>query len=195
MRYTTRALTVCLVALAVLVSSVALAQQRKARRRPVRQPRRTAGLVALIEKNLNLTEEQKAKLKDISQKYAKALREARAALGQVRTEEQRKARAELMRKARQEKKRLSREEIARAIGLTPEQQQKLADLQKKLSELQRKLREELLGVLTAEQQQKLRELLKARRAEAKKKKDGRRGKKRPARRGRRPRQDQPKSSD
>ncbi len=187
MRCARPVLTACLVALAVLVTSMAWAQQqeRKGRRRPPRPPRRVGGLVAVIEKNIDLTEQQKAKLKEISLKYAKAIREVRGALGKVLTPEQRKARAELARKARREKKRLSREEIAKAIGLTAEQQQKLLELQKKLRELQRKLRDELLAVLTPEQRQKLRELRKVRADEARA--DERRGKKRPAQGTRRPR--------
>ena len=62
---------------------------------------------------------------------------------------------------------LANEALAEALGITPEQQERLRakqeevakDVQKKIAEIHREAREELLSVLTPTQRKKLEEML------------------------------------
>jgi len=107
-------------------------------------------------KGIDLTDAQKAQLKEIQKEFGPKLAEAMKKMA-VLTPEQKKARAEAAKaaKAAGKKGKEAREAVQAAVKLTDEQKAKMAEARKAMRPLEKELREKVLGVLTPEQKEKL----------------------------------------
>lgn len=110
--------------------------------------------------NLELTEDQTAKVEKIREKYQKEAQELQQKQNQVLTAEQRKARTEAMQAAREAGKTQAEiREITRSLQdqLTDDQKQKMQSLREESQKVRQKFMAEVTEVLTDEQKAKLRE--------------------------------------
>jgi Spy/CpxP family protein refolding chaperone len=105
-------------------------------------------------KDLKLTDDQKAKLADLKKEYAPKLKEANEKLDGVLTDEQKKARDAAMKAAREAGQRGQevRDAVNAAMKLTDEQKAKRADIRKTIAALNKEISDKVTGLLTTEQQ-------------------------------------------
>jgi Spy/CpxP family protein refolding chaperone len=147
-------------ALAVsLVMVGSLFAQEKEKKAP-REGRRPGGMLERLDemvKNLNLTDDQKAKLEEIKKEYAPKVKELEQTREGILTPEQKTARAEAMKAARAAGKRgpEARKDVEAAMKLTDEQKTKMADARKAIEALQKEIHEKVVAILTPEQKAKL----------------------------------------
>jgi Spy/CpxP family protein refolding chaperone len=138
------------------VRSVLTAQQEEKLEslREERQEHRRDGLAASIGhlKDLDLTEDELAKIQDIRKEYRPKIVKALEGLNGILTAEQRKAREEGL---EADKK---RREVLASLNLTAAQKEKVAAVAKDVSGIVRQELEKVTDVLTEEQQAKLGEL-------------------------------------
>jgi Spy/CpxP family protein refolding chaperone len=106
---------------------------------------------------LNLTDDQKAKVDELQKEYGPQLRELEEKMAASLTDEQRQARQEAEQAARAADKlpKEIREAVESATKATAEQEAKFAELRKEMAPLQREIREKILALLTPEQKAKL----------------------------------------
>ncbi len=152
-----RVVLVLLVAL--VIACPVLAQEKRKGKRGAPKP--GFDPMARLLEGLNLTDEQKEKVAEVSKEFAPKVAElAKKRMGLL-TEEQRKARAEAEKAAKEAGK--SREEIARAareaVTLTPEQKEKMAELAKEERELLNQRIEKIKAILNADQKEQLQKRL------------------------------------
>jgi len=106
---------------------------------------------------LNLTEDQKAKVEELRQEYGPKLAEFGKKVTAILTDEQRKDRQEATQAARAAG--TSAKEIfdagEAATKATDEQRAKITEVRKEQAPVQREVREKILALLTAEQKEKL----------------------------------------
>lgn len=166
MRGASKVFVVIGTAVALLVCSVGVAQQEKARK--AKKARKVA-VHPLVQRVLStvkdLSEEQKTKLQEIGKKYATELAALRRKAAGILTPDQRRARVEAIKKARQEKLKGAelRKRVEAAVQLTDEQKKQLAEVERQIRALEQKLREEILAVLTPAQREQVSKALKAKR--------------------------------
>jgi Spy/CpxP family protein refolding chaperone len=154
-------------ALAVSLAVVgSLFAQEKGKKGP-REGKRPGGAIERIDgmvKNLNLTDDQKAKLEEIKKEYGPKLKEAGQKMETILTPEQKKARQEAAKAAKQAGK--SREEVQKeaqaAMNVTDEQKAKMADARKAIGALQKEVHEKVMSILTPEQKAQLEQVNKER---------------------------------
>ncbi len=120
--------------------------------------------------DIELSEDQKTKLGEITKEFAPKFAELQKKTDAVFTEEQRRARQEAMQKARQEGKTGAelREQVAKVVTPTPEQREQLEKIQGQRKELTQKLREAVMSILTDEQKQAVQAKMKPAQAPRKK---------------------------
>ncbi len=152
-------LKVASIALAVIASLV-LVDSLSAQQNGQRQGRRGGfSVLDRIErvKDLNLTDDQKAKLADLKKEYAPKLKELSGTRDKVLTADQKKARDDAMKAAKDAGK--SRREIFQAgmaaVKLTDAQKTKLAEGRKAMEALNKEIMDKVNKVLTPEQQEVL----------------------------------------
>ncbi len=163
---------VLVLAVVVLMACPLLAQDRKKkgegkRGGPGGDP------MAMMLRDLNLTDEQKAKVQEVRKEFGPKLAEIQKKRDGVLTDEQKKARDEAVKSARDAGK-SPREVFAagrEAVKLTDEQQAKMAEIQKEAGALEKERMEKIKEILTPEQNEKLEKQM----AEAKKRFEGKKG--------------------
>ena len=106
---------------------------------------------------VELTEQQRQRVKEIQAKFQDELRELGRARNEVYTQEQLQARREAFQKARAANKdqQEAREAAEEAVKLTDEQRQKLAELRENFGQTQAELQQALADVLTEDQRREL----------------------------------------
>jgi Spy/CpxP family protein refolding chaperone len=152
-------LKVASIALAVIASLV-LVDSLSAQQNGQRQGRR-GGFSVLDRidrvKDLNLTDDQKAKLAELKKEYAPKLKELAGTFDKVLTADQKKARDDAAKAAKDAGK--SRREIFQAgmeaVKLTDAQKAKLADGRKAMETLNKEIMDKVNKLLTPEQQEVL----------------------------------------
>jgi Spy/CpxP family protein refolding chaperone len=153
-------IALAVVASLVFVDSLSAQQNRRGQGR-----RGGSSVIDRVErtKDLNLTDDQKAKLSGLKKEYAPKLKELSGTLDKVLTADQKKARDEAIKAARASGKRGPevRESIQAAMKLTDAQKTKLADGRKAMQKLNKEISDKVNKLLTPEQQ----EVLKKARAE------------------------------
>jgi len=119
-----------------------------------RKERRTEGLAAGIAhlKDLDLTEDEMAKIQDIRKEFRPKIEKAMEGLKGILTDEQRKARAEGLQAGKKHR------EVLASLNLTEEQKDKVAVACKDVRSTVREEMEKIRDVLNEEQQAKLPEL-------------------------------------
>lgn len=111
---------------------------------------------------LELSEEQKVKLAAIEKEMKAPVMEARKAMNDLLTDEQKEARKAAMAKAKEEglKPQEAQKAVQAALKLTEEQQKKMATLKEKQAGLQKQIREKVMSILTPEQRKAVEEKMK-----------------------------------
>ncbi len=170
-----RAVRYVLVLALVLAISAPLMAQEKDRKKGGKRPKAAAreGFTVVPKQwleGLELTAEQKEKLEELNKEYGPKLKEARAKMDGIVTDEQKKARAEAMKAAKEagKKGKELREAVDAAVQLTDEQKAKMAEVKKAMGPLQREIREKFMALLTPEQKEVIKEKMKKTRPEGKK---------------------------
>lgn len=152
--------TVLFLAVALVIASPLVAQEKK---KPVKKapPDPAAAAIERITKPLDLTGEQKEKLKDICKEFSPKFKEAAKKMD-VFTPEQKKARAEAEKEARAAGKKGKEffEAVAKAVTLTDEQKAQLKEAGKEMGALNKELRAKVEEVLTPEQKEKIKSIAK-----------------------------------
>ncbi len=145
---------VLILVVAVLIACPVVAQEKKKGRRG---GARGSDPTARLLEGLNLTDEQKAKVEEVSKELAPKVAELRKKQEGILTDEQKKAREEALKEARSAGK--SRQETAKAVEdavkLTDEQKAKRAEVGKEMADLQKTRMEKIKAFLTAEQKEQL----------------------------------------
>jgi Spy/CpxP family protein refolding chaperone len=157
--------TVLALAVSLAIASSLFAQDKE--KKAPREGRGRGGAMDRIDgmvRNLNLTDDQKAKLEEIKKEYAPKFKEAAEKSEGILTPEQKTARKEAMKAAREAGKRGPevRKEIEAAMKLTDEQKAKMADARKAMEALQKEVRGKVMEILTPEQKAKLEQQAKER---------------------------------
>jgi len=146
---------VLILAVALLIASSALAQEKK--KREGRRGGPGGDPLAFLLRDLNLSDEQKAKIEDVRKEFGPKQAEAQKKRESILTDEQKKARDEAMKSARDAGK--SRQEafaaVQEAMKLTDEQKSKMADARKAAEEITKEMREKVMSILTPEQKEKV----------------------------------------
>ena len=160
---TVRTLLVVAVALLIATAAVAQEQPKKKGRRGKLGP--TAQAVMRLHRlhealgELDLTQEQKEELKKLRETLGPKGKEILGKMEDVLTEEQKIAGDEAMREVKEsgKKGRALFVAIEAALKLTDEQKEKMDKIAPEVSALQRQAMKEIRGILTPEQQEKLKE--------------------------------------
>jgi Spy/CpxP family protein refolding chaperone len=106
---------------------------------------------------LNLTDDQKAKVDELWKEYGPQIAESEKRMAAILTDEQRQARQEAGQAARASGKapKEMRDAMESATKATDEQKAKIAELRLEMAPLQHEIREKILALLTPEQNEKL----------------------------------------
>jgi len=116
---------------------------------------------------LSLTEEQKARVKELMKEFDKTVKEVGGKMDAVLTDEQKQIRNETIKAAIAAGKK-DRAEIAKAVGdaikLTDEQKAKMQELNKGIVAAQREMVAKIKGLLTPEQTEQMKNLIEKRAA-------------------------------
>ena len=169
-----RAVRNVLVLALVLAITAPLMAQEKARRKGEKQGRKAREAFSIVPKEMlsgvELTAEQKAKFEALKKELGPGLKEARAKVQGIFTEEQKKAREEAQKAAKEagKKGRELQKAVDAAVQLTEEQKAKMAEARKKMAEVQKQIREKVLEFLTPEQKDVVKENMKKAHGEGKK---------------------------
>lgn len=148
-------IAVAVIASLVVVDSLSAQQNNRGQRRRGEFP----SVIQMIERNkdLNLTDDQKAKLTTLDKEYAPKQKELAEAGDKVLTADQKKARREALEAARKAGKRGPevRDSIQAAMKLTDAQKAKLGENRKAMAALRKEVMGKVNQVLTPEQQEVL----------------------------------------
>ncbi len=111
---------------------------------------------------LDLSAEQKEKVEALRKELGPKMKEAAKKADAILTDEQKKAREEAMKELRDSGKRGPEafQAVQKAMKLTDEQQEKLREAQKEQMAMAREVREKVMGLLTPEQQEKVKAMMK-----------------------------------
>ncbi len=169
-----------LAALLVLCLAVPVVAQERAKKRAGRRAavakraKRHAGLPVFqrLLKDLTLTDEQQAQLKELKEKFGPKFQELSKQKQSLLTDEQRKAMVEARKEAIEAGKKGKEvmQAVLDALNLTDEQEAKWKDLQQAQRELQKEVREAVMEILTDEQKAQLQEKLRQGRGPGKRQK-------------------------
>ena len=164
---------VLMLALVLAISTPLMAQEKARRKGQKRRPAAREG-VGVVQKQLleglELSAEQKEKVKELNKEFGPKLKELKAKMEGIVTEEQKKAQREAMKAAKEagKKGKELRAAVEAAVQLTDEQKAKMAEVRKAMGPLQREIREKFMALLTPEQQEVVKEKMKKARPERKK---------------------------
>jgi Spy/CpxP family protein refolding chaperone len=111
-----------------------------------------------VVKQLNLTEEQKAKVKDLKKEYGPKLKEAGQKAASILTAEQKKARDEAIKAAKAANKKVNPKELNEVMKLTDEQKTKMDAARKEAQALAKEVNDKIMEILTPEQKEQLKTL-------------------------------------
>lgn len=157
------------VPLLVLAIAVPVMAQEKAKgkrgeqKKPGAKARQQAQILpARLLEGLELTDEQKADLKEIAEEMKEPVLKSRKAMNDLLTDEQKEARKAAMAEAKKagKKPQEAQKAVQAALKLTEEQQEKMAKLKAEQAELQKKMRDKIMAVLTPEQRKAVQEKMK-----------------------------------
>jgi len=169
---TVRLILVTTVALAIAVPLMA---QEKPKRKPAKLSPMAQAMMRMMNlgetlKALDLTDEQQEKLKGIREESGPKMKEIMEKMGEIVTEEQKKAFADAAKKAKEEGKkgRAFFVAVQSAGDLTDEQKEKLDKLAPEIQGVQRKMMKSIMGILTPEQKEKMKQKRGPRKKKAKK---------------------------
>ncbi|MBC8869086.1 MAG: hypothetical protein H8E44_06695 [Planctomycetes bacterium] len=158
---TARLILVTTVALAIAIPLMA---QEKPKRKPVKLAPIAEAMLRMMNlgetlKSLELTDEQQEKLKAIREETGPAMKEIMEKMGEIVTEEQKKAFEDAAKKAKEEGKkgRAFFAAVQSAAELTDEQQEKMDKLAPEIQAVQRKMMKSIMGILTPEQKEKMKQ--------------------------------------
>jgi Spy/CpxP family protein refolding chaperone len=160
---TARTLLVLAVALLIATAVVAQEKPKKKGRRGKLSP--TTQAVVRIDRlrhaleELDLTEAQKEDLKKLHEEFGPKMKAIFEKMQEVLTEEQKAAGEEAMKEAKEsgKKGREFFQAIEASLKLTGEQKEKMDKLAPEISAVQKEMMKEIRGILTPEQQEKLKE--------------------------------------
>jgi Spy/CpxP family protein refolding chaperone len=155
--------TLLVVAVALLLATAVVAQEKPKKRGRRGKLSPTTQAVIRLDKlrtameELDLTEEQKQELKKLREKHGPKFKEIFDKMQDVLTEEQKAAGHEAMKEAKESGKegREFFQAIEASLKLTDEQKEKMEKLAPEIRALQRETMKEIRGILTPEQQEKL----------------------------------------
>ncbi len=166
---------VLVLAIAVPVMAQEKAKGKRGERQAGAKGRQQAQILPkqLLE-GLELSDEQKAKLATIEKEMKAPVTEARTALSDLLTDEQKQARRKAMTEAKEAGKKPQevQKAVLAALKLTEEQQEKVAKVKAKQAEIQKKLRDKVMEILTPEQRKAVEEEMKKARGGRAKQGDG-----------------------
>jgi Spy/CpxP family protein refolding chaperone len=113
-------------------------------------------------KGLDLTNAQKAKIDKLNKEFGVKAKKVVAKMDRILTAAQKKARAEAIKAAvaAGKKGKELTDAIHSAVTLSAEQEEKMAGATKQMSDLQRELHAKIVGLLTPDQRDQLKKLLK-----------------------------------
>ncbi|MFO0869078.1 MAG: hypothetical protein U0935_08990 [Pirellulales bacterium] len=146
-------------ALTILVACPVLAQDGKEKKKKGKGGGQTPQAVAALQKQLDtldLSDEQKTKIKDVVGQFTTRLVDAQKKLGAIVSPEARKASAEALQKAKAEGKKGKelRDAAAAALNLSVDDRAKYDAAQKELNAVVADFRQAVAAVLTEEQKAK-----------------------------------------
>jgi acetyl esterase/lipase len=154
-----RRATVLSITLTLIITSSLFSQERRRQdARRTRQPQQAAFQQVFVLRGIEFSEDQKAKVDEIRNKYVPKLEETQKKQMGIFTEEQMQARREAFRAAREAGKegQEAREAAEAAFKLTDDQEKQLATIQKERADLTAQIQSELRALLTREQRNQLR---------------------------------------
>jgi len=159
---------------ALLIAIPAMAQE-KPKRKPVKLSPTSQAMMRMMKlgetlKQLDLTDEQKQKLKEIREEAGPKMKEILDKVNEILTEEQSTAAKEAAKKAMEagEKGRDFFLAVQTSIQLTDEQQEKMDKVAPEIQAVQRKMMKAITGMLTPEQKEKMKQMRSAKKKKAKK---------------------------
>jgi activator of HSP90 ATPase len=172
-----RILLALTIMLMIAMPAAAAQQQQKKKRRagqlsPTARVMMTMTKLRSAWKELDLTEEQKAKADEVREALGPKMKQAFEKLQEILTDEQTEAIKEAAEKAKAagKKDRALFQAIESSIKLTDDQKEKKAKVDKQLLKLQRQMMRQLRGILTPEQKETLAKKMWPKRKKAAKKK-------------------------
>jgi Spy/CpxP family protein refolding chaperone len=177
---------VLVLALVLAITAPLMAQQKGRKKGQKRRPAAREGFTVVprhLLEGLELTAEQKEKVEALNKEYGPKLKEARAKMDGIVTDEQRKARMQAIKGAKEagKKGKELRKAVEAAVQLTDEQKAQMAEVKKAMGPLQREIREKFMALLTPEQKEAIKEKMKKARPEGKKRAaEGKKGRKKKA---------------
>ena len=143
------------IAVPVLAQEKAKGKRGGQKKAGARAQKQVQVLPTRLLEGLELTDEQKAKLEAVSKEMKAPMMEARKAMNDLLTDEQKAARKKAFAEAKKAGKKP--QEIQKAVQatlkLTDEQQEKMAKVKAKQAELQKQIREKVMAILTPEQRE------------------------------------------
>jgi Spy/CpxP family protein refolding chaperone len=154
-----RIVLVMAVALAAAATVMAQEKEKKGRLNPVSRVMLSMERFRTAVESLDLTEDQKEKLKKIHEENGPKLKEILGKVHETLTEEQKKSLEDAMKTAKEAGKKGPEffRSVEGAVKLTDEQKEKLEKVAPELGELAKETRKKVEEVLTPEQRQKLKD--------------------------------------
>ena len=148
-----------------IVIGVPLMAQEKSKRKRIELTPMTRAMMRMARmwetlKELDLTEEQDAKLKGIRDETAPKMKAIMDKIGEIVTDEQRKAVEAAAKKAKEDGKKGPAffAAVQSAVKLTDEQQEKMNKLAPEIQAVQRQMMKGITSMLTPEQKEKMKQL-------------------------------------
>ena len=149
------------VALVVVLAGGAMADEEKKAKGKKNRERKAPSVTQRIVGKLELSDEQKAKCKEIDAKFGDKFAELNKKRQAVMTDEQRKAQRDAMAQAKKDGKKAAeaRKAVMEAVSLTDEQKAQQKEVAKAMQELNKEVVAAVKGVLTEQQIAKLPRLI------------------------------------
>jgi Spy/CpxP family protein refolding chaperone len=159
----------------LMLIAVSLMAQEKSKRKRAKLTPMTQAMMRMARmwetlKELDLTEEQDAKLKGIRDETAPKMKVVMDKLGEIATEDQKKAVEAAAKKAKEDGKKGPAffAAIQSAVDLTDEQREQMDKLVPEIQAVQRQMMKSITSMLTPEQKEKMKQLRSPRKKKAKK---------------------------
>ncbi len=152
---------VLLLGLVLSVAVMGWAEEKPKRKGPKAKPGVRAHGAPIMSwlKDIDLSEEQEAKLKEIIKEAGPKLVEVRKKMADVLTDAQKTARQEAIKAAREagKKGKEMREAMEAAVELTDEQKEAMKEIRKEMQEAMKTVQEQVMALLTPEQREAVKE--------------------------------------
>ena len=155
-------LLVLAIAIPVMAQEKGKGKKGGQKKGPAKARQQASILPARLLEGLELTNEQKEELAAIEKEMKAPVMEARKAMNDLLTEEQKAARKKAMMEAKKAGKKPQeiQKAVQAALNLTEEQQEEAGKLKATQADLQKKIREKVMAVLTPEQRKAVQEKMK-----------------------------------